>query len=84
MEMNETTIRFRKVLLLIVYGEVGAVICVTYLFGALAGIYHLVHMWIDYASYASCNYCAVLIMAIIAAMELIMLFLNASDGSERM
>ena len=83
MAMNERTIRYRKVLKLIVYGEIGAVISVLYLFGTLAGLYHLVHMWIDYIAYASCNYCSVLILAMVAAMELIMLFLNANDGTKR-
>ena len=73
MLMNEKTIRYRKVLKLIVYGELGAVVSTLYLFGTIVGVYHLVHMWLDYAAYASCDACAVLIVAIVCLLELAML-----------
>jgi len=70
------------VLKALVYGEIGAVIGYMYLFGTLTGIFHLVHMWIDYSAYASASYCAVLIVGLSAAMELVMLFMNANDGGK--
>ena len=82
MEMNETTSRYRQVLKAIVYGELGAVLGHMYLFGMLTGTFHLVHMWIDYSAYASASYCAVLIVGLCAAMELVMLFMNANDGGK--
>ena len=37
-------------------------------------------MWIDYLAYSSMHPCCVVIMGFCAAMELLMLFMNANDG----
>ena len=37
-------------------------------------------MWIDYAAYAGMHPCSVVIMGFCAAMELLMMFMNANDG----
>ena len=81
MEMNERTLRYRGVLKFLVYGELGAVIAMMYLFGLYSGCFHLIHVWIDYLAYASASYCAVAIVCITAAMELLMLFMNGSDSA---
>ena len=52
-EFNECTGRYRAVLKLIVYGEIGVVIGLTYLFGSFVGLCHLTHMWLDYMCYAT-------------------------------
>ena len=80
MEMNETVKRYRQVLKTFVYGELGSVIAHAYLFGLFTGFFHLIHMWIDWAAYASSNHCAALIVAFAAGLDLIMLFMNANDG----
>lgn len=56
-------------------------ICTTYLFGFVTGLFHLVHVWINYCAYASLHYCATSIVAFCAVMELMMLFMQASQGS---
>jgi len=79
-ELNETTKRYRVVLKMLVYGEIGAVIGQTYIFGIFTGAFHVIHMWIDYAAYAGMHPCSVVIMGFCAAMELLMMFMNANDG----
>lgn len=81
MEMTDKIELFRKVLKSLVYGELGAMIGTTYLFGAVTGLFHLVHVWINYCAYASLHYCATSIVAFCAVMELMMLFMQASSGS---
>ena len=79
---NEKTTRYRNVMYSFALGEVGVAIGQGYLFGLLMGVFHLVVIWIDYTNYATMNYCGSLIVAICAAMELMMLFMNANDGGE--
>ena len=81
-ELNETTKRYRIVLRTLVYGEIGAMIGHAYLFGLLTAAFHLVHVWIDYMAYATVHPCTVVIMGFGAAMVLLVLFMDASDGGD--
>ena len=66
----------------IAYGEIGAVIGWSYIFGVMTGVIHLIHMWIFYTAYASLNPCVVLVAAFCGGMEIIELFMNANDGGD--
>ena len=79
-ELNENTKRYRQVLKSIVYGEIGVVIGLTYLFGLFVGLCHLTHMWMDYLAYATMNQCSFMLLGFAACMELLLLFMNANDG----
>ena len=79
-ELNETTKRYRLVLRTFVYGEIGAMIGHAYLFGLFTAVFHLVHVWIDYLAYSTVHPCTVVILGFGAAMVLLVLFMNASDG----
>ena len=81
-ELNDTTKRYRVVLKTLVYGEIGAVIGHAYLFGLFTAAFHLVHVWIDYMAFATVHPCCVVIMGFGAAMVLLVLFMDASDGGD--
>ena len=74
------TIKYRKALQAIMYGEVGAAVARAYVFGFLTGVMHMISMWIDYMGYATMHYCQVLVIAICGGIEAMMLFINLQDG----
>ena len=79
--MNETTKRYRTVLKCLVYGEFGVMIAQTYIFGLFTGLLHVFHIWINYAAYATMNPCTVIVVGFCAGLELLILFMNANEGS---
>ena len=74
------TVKYRKALQAIMYGEIGAAIGRAYVFGFLTGVMHMISMWIDYMGYATMHYCQVLVIAICGGIEAMMLFINLQDG----
>ena len=80
--MTQTIQRYRQVLKLFAYGEIGAIIGHIYLFGVVAGLFQSVHMWIDFMAYASLTFCATLSVVFISGLSCIMLFMNGNDGAE--
>ena len=81
MILNETTKRYRTVLYTLVYGELGVIIGQGFLFGPVTAILQLFNMWVTYIAYGSMHPCCIVIMGFVAAMECLMLFMNASDGA---
>ena len=80
MEINDTVRNYRTVLKTLVYGEIGSVIGQAFIYGMMYGGTQIVNMWITYVAYASMHPCCVVIMGFCSAMELMMAFMNASDG----
>lgn len=80
MELNDTTKRYRTVLKTLVYGEIGQVIGQAFIYGFMQGGTQIVNMWITYVAFASMHPCVTVIMGFCSAMELLMHFMNASDG----
>lgn len=68
-------------LYLLMWGEVGAALGRTYVFGFLTGALHLVSLWIDYMGYATMHFCQVLIISFCGASEAIMLLVNMKEES---
>lgn len=63
---------YRKLLLYVVYGEIGNSICKGILFGPISGLFNLVSIWIDYMGYATMHYCQVMIVMFSGLMDVIM------------
>ena len=79
MIMTEKTELYRKVLRELIYGEIGAILAIIYLFGAsLPTAFHLLQMWLNYASYTKVSHKAVILIGLLAFMELVMLFMHAN------
>ena len=79
--MTDKIKRYRQALKTFVYGEFGALIGQAYLFGLVTGLFHLVHVWINYSAFASLNFCATFVVCICAMLELLLLFMNTSSQS---
>ena len=80
MEMNDSVIRCRQALKAIVYGDLGALICYVYLFGA-DGYLRLLWVWFDYFAYAMASQHAVMFMQMFAGLFLWIQLLYAMNPS---
>ena len=73
-EINETVTRYRSVLKLVVFGDLGASICFMFLLGMFVGAGHLIDLWISYLAYALARHCNILIMCFCALIACVQLY----------
>ena len=78
--LNETNCRYRKVLKILVYGELGTMLGNGLLFGLFEGLIQLCAMYIDYAAYANMKPCQVMLMGFIATWEIAFYILGATNS----
>lgn len=74
--LNSTTIKHRKKLRYLMYGEVGVCLAKSILYSPISGIMQLITLWMLYMGWATMHFCQVMVFMVGVGIDMFFLLLD--------